>query len=195
MEPVVSGHDAYFHVRIIIGMVVGLSISRLLTGLARFVQHPSGKTIYPIHLGWTFFMFLLIIHFWWFEFRLTDLHHWSFELYIFVIFYACLIFLASTLLYPDKMDEYKGYREYFVSRRGWFFSLLALIFLVDIADTALKGGAYFASFGIEYPLRNIGYATAFLVAAMVSNPRFHAGLVIAAIGYQIVWILRLFDSL
>lgn len=195
MEPPVLSHDAYFHVRIIIGMVVGLAISRLLTGLARFVQHPSTRSLYSVHLGWTFFVLLLIVHFWWFEFRLVEQPRWFFELYLFVIFYACLLFLASTLLYPDKMDEYDGYRDYFMSRKAWFFGILALIFLVDLADTALKGGAYFESFGIEYPARNLGYATAFAIAAWTSNPRLHAGLVAIALGYQVVWILRLFDSI
>ena len=33
-------HDWFIHARIIIGIVAGLSVTRLLTGLARFVQHP-----------------------------------------------------------------------------------------------------------------------------------------------------------
>ncbi|GLK68643.1 hypothetical protein [Hansschlegelia plantiphila] len=195
MDQLPPSHDAYFHVRIIIGIVVGLSISRLLTGLARFVQHPSGDKIYPVHLGWALFVFLLIIHFWWFEFRLAEVPQWFFEFYLFVIFYACLLFLSSALLFPDKMDEYAGYRDYFMSRRAWFFGLLALIFLVDLADTSLKGGAYFHSFGLEYPLRNLGYAAAFAAAAIIRNPRFHVVFVVAALAYQASWILRLFDTL
>jgi len=39
MDPQLA-HDQFIHVRIIIGIVTGLSVTRLLTGLARFVQHP-----------------------------------------------------------------------------------------------------------------------------------------------------------
>ncbi|MGA0533190.1 hypothetical protein [Hansschlegelia sp. KR7-227] len=188
-------HDAFVHVRMINGVVVGLGVGRLLTGLARFVQHPSGKAIYPVHLAWAGFTLLLIVHFWWFEFRLSLEPQWLFQTYLFVIFYACLLFLATTLLFPDKMDDYAGYRDYFMSRRRWFFGLLALIFLVDLVDTGLKGGAYFASFGLEYPIRNLAYAAAFVAAAIVEDARFHAGLVAVALVYEIVWIFRLFDAL
>jgi hypothetical protein len=34
-----STHDQFFHIRVIVGIVTGLSVTRLLTGLARFVQH------------------------------------------------------------------------------------------------------------------------------------------------------------
>ncbi|RXF69619.1 hypothetical protein [Hansschlegelia zhihuaiae] len=176
-------------------MVVGLAISRLLTGVARFVQHPSRQAIYPVHLGWVFFVFLTIIHFWWFEFRLVEMPKWIFEVYIFVIFYACLLFLTSTLLFPDQMGEYSGYRDYFMSRRGWFFGLLAAVFLVDIVDTYLKGGEYFRSFGPEYPTRNLVYAAVFVAAAFIRNERFHVALVVVALAYQASWILRLFDSI
>lgn len=51
------------------------------------------------------------------------------------------------------MDDYDGYRDYFLSRRKWFFGILALTYVADIADTWLKGSAYLASFGWEYPVR------------------------------------------
>jgi hypothetical protein len=44
--------EGYVHVRTIISIVLGLSITRLFTGLARFVQHPNRVTVYPVHLAW-----------------------------------------------------------------------------------------------------------------------------------------------
>jgi len=38
-------YDQFVHIRIIIGIVTGLTVTRLLTGLARFVQHPSRDRI------------------------------------------------------------------------------------------------------------------------------------------------------
>jgi hypothetical protein len=115
MEPQLA-HDAFFHVRIIIGLVAGLCITRLLTGLARFVQHPARPQIYPVHLGWVVFLLLAVMHFWWFEFGLERVGVWSFELYLFLVGYASLFFFTSTLLFPDKMDEYAGFADYFHAR-------------------------------------------------------------------------------
>lgn len=188
-------HEAFVHVRMIIGVVVGLGVGRLLTGLARFVQHPSREQIYSVHFAWTLFVLLSIVHFWWFEYRLALAVRWSFELYIFVIFYACLLFLATTLLFPDKLDEYSGYKDYFISRRKWFFGLLALIFIVDFADTALKGGAYFESLGPAYPIRTGGFVIAFLAGALSDNLRVQAALAGGALAAQTIWILWLYDTL
>lgn len=151
--------EVFTHVRVIIGIVLGLSISRLLTGLSRIIQHPLRKNIYPIHLGWVFFTFLTVVHFWWFEFNLNKTQIWRFEFYLFLIFFASLHFLACALLFPDSMEEYSGYEHYFMSRRGWFFGILIAIFVFDFGDTALKGMNHFHSLGLEYPIRNL-----FLVA-------------------------------
>lgn len=186
--------EVFTHVRIIIGMVLGLSISRLLTGVARFVQHPS-EIIYPVHLAWVAFLFLAVVHFWWFEFHLHALQGWTFEIYLFLIFYASLYFLACTLVFPDKLDEYTGYQDYFLSRRKWFFGILALIFAVDLVDTMLKGWDYYQSYGIEYPIRAAVFILMALVAIVVRNPRFHLLLVSAALIYQITFILRQFSTL
>ena len=135
-------------------------------------------------------MFLALVHFWW-EFRLLHLHQWKFIYYIFIIFYVT----PYTLLFPDNMDEYASYRDYFVSRRKWFFGLLATTSVLDIGDTLLKGREYFESFGIEYPLRNAAHFMLCLVAMKSGNLRFQAVFMASALVYQLSWILRLFETI
>lgn len=55
------------------GMVIGLGVTRLLSGVARIVQHPGQHRLYPVHLAWVGFMLLLLVHFWWWEFGLYAL--------------------------------------------------------------------------------------------------------------------------
>jgi hypothetical protein len=191
-----SAHpDIFVHIRIIVGIVIGLSITRLLTGLSRFVQHPKRERIYPIHIGWAFFVLLAIIHFWWFEFALSTLQHWTFEVYIFIILYAVLFFLLCTLLFPDRMDEYAGFKDYFHSRQKWFFGLLTLMFVVDMIDTRVKGVAHFQALGNEYLIRQIGFAILALTAVFVRSVRYHAAFAAIALVYQVWWILPNFHAL
>lgn len=187
--------DVFVHVRIIVGMVLGLSLARLITGLTRFVQHPKREKIYPIHLGWVLFLLLSIIHFWWYEFGLSTIRHWTFELYFFVILYAGLFVTIASLLFPDRMEEYSGFEEYFQSRRKWFYGLLALMFLVDMIDTAVKGADHFGALGIEYPIRQTGFAICSVIAMFVASRIYEAIFVAVALVYQVWWILRLFDAL
>jgi hypothetical protein len=184
--------DIFLHVRIMVGMIVGLSVARLLTGMARFIQHPKRQQVYPVHLGWAFAILLSVIHFWWWEFRLEDVPNWSFEEYACLLLYTILFFLLSTLLFPDNLEEYKGFRDYFISRKGWFFALLALTFLVDVWDTLLKGKEYAASLGVEYTVRAIAYPLLCLLAIFIDNQRFQVAFVALSLLYQVSWILRLY---
>jgi hypothetical protein len=195
MDPTPVRPDIFIHVRIIVGMVLGLSMSRLVTGLARFIQHPKRELIYPVHIGWVLFLLLTIIHFWWYEFALSTIRHWTFELYFFVILYAILFAMISSLLFPDRMDEYSGFEDYFQSRRQWFYGLLALTFLIDMADTALKGAEHFQSLGIEYPIKQTLLALLSISAIFISSKKYQIGFIVFALIYQATWILRLFDAL
>lgn len=178
-------HDEFFHVRVVLGMVVGLAIARLLNGLARFVQHPGGPRPYAVHLIWTAFMLLALVHFWWFELGLGHRTGWSFGVYLFVIGYAALYFFTCTVLYPDRIDDYRGYADYFHGRQAWFYGLLAAILLADIADTALKGPDHFRALGAFYPVRQVGLAAVCVAAACIRSPRFHLGFAIVALALEI----------
>lgn len=194
MEPA-TAHDIFFHVRVFIGIVTGLCVTRLLTGLARFVQHPDREKVYPIHLGWALFLLLSVIHFWWFEFGLFRIEQWTFEKYFFVIFYAVLFFFICAILFPDRMEEYSGFADYFHSRQRWFYALLSAIFVFDVIDSAMKGADHLRSFGLEYPLRQASLFALSVIAMFVNDRRYHAAFVIAALAYQGWWILRAFDVL
>ena len=131
--------EAFFHVRILVGIITALSLSRLITGLARPVQDQDWHRVGLVHTGWAVFLLLMIVHFWWFELGLARIEKWTFGLYLFVIGYAILLFLICTILFPDQADRKMNLEEYFYSRQKWFYGLLAVIFLVDVADTAFKG--------------------------------------------------------
>lgn len=191
----VPSAEAFTHVRIIIGIILGLCVSRLLTGFARFIQHPDKQKIYPVHMAWVAFILLSVIHFWWFEFNLRVIPLWTFEIYFFVIFYAGLYFLLCTLLFPDSLEGYTGYRDYFFSRRKWFFGILALVYVADIIDTLLKGFEHYQNYGVEYPIRVGALIVASLVAMFTDNRRYHAIFVTVALLYEIAFTLRHFATL
>jgi hypothetical protein len=187
-------HELYQHIRVVISIILGLCITKLLSGVARFIQHPKRTNVSFIHLGWVFSLLLWVIHFWWWEFRLSTLPRWTFEIYFFVFFYASLFYLLSSLLFPEYLTDYKNYEEYFLSRRKWFFGLLALTMLADVVDTELKGAAYVQSFGIEFPLRIAGYLVLCTIGIFVANRRVQLTLVAISFIYQLSYILRLYKT-
>jgi hypothetical protein len=189
-----SNPDLLGHVRVVISIIVGLCITTLLNGFARFVQHPKRAQVSILHLGWAASLLLWIIHFWWWEFRLTLVPQWTFAIYFFVILYAILFYFLSTLLFPSDLQDYSSYEEYFLSRRKWFFGFLAATFVADIVDTNLKGSAYLHSFGVEYPIRIAVSLAVCLIAMLTKNRRAQLFLLAASLLYQISFIIRLYST-
>lgn len=194
-QPSVPVHDLFAHIRIVLGMIIGLGVTRLLAGVARIIQHPAQYRLHSVHLAWVASVLLMLIHFWWWEFGLYDIQNWTFGKYLFLICYSFVLFLLTAFLFPESMRDYSSYADYFYSIRPWFFGLLALTFVLDIVDTLLKGPGHFAHFGQEYLIRTPLLLAACAVAILVDNRRVHLLLVLAIIAYQISWILRLFDTL
>ena len=194
MSPPQSNPDLYQHVRVVISIIVGLCITTLLSGFARFVQHPKREKVSILHLGWAAALLLSIIHFWWWEFRLALVQQWTFAIYFFVILYAILFYSLCTLLFPSDLKDYAGYEDYFLSRRRWFFGILATTYVADIIDTTLKGPAYLHSFEVEYPIRIVAGLAVCLIAMLTQNRRIQLTLLTVSLLYQISFIVRLYNT-
>lgn len=185
--------DLFVHIRIIIGIITGLSVARLLNGLAGFVQHPKRENFYPVHFGWVLFLLLSVVHFWWFEITLSGVTRWTFELYFFIIFYASFYFFVCAILFPTDMSEYSDFKEYFHSRQKWFYSMLACLLLTDIADSAVKGREHFEALGPLYPVRQLGTAVLAIAAIWIRDHKFHIAFVVLALIAQTLWVVRHFN--
>ena len=194
-EQALLAHDVYPHIRTVMGMVIGLGVTRLLSGVARIVQHPGQQVLYPVHLAWVVSVLLSLVHFWWWEFALFRIEIWTFGTYLFVIGYAILLFMQCALLFPDSLGEYADYKEFFLARRAWFFGLLATTSLFDVVDTLIKGKAHFERFSGEYMLRTPLMLLLCFTAARTSSQTFHVMFVAMALIYQLFWIFRLTDTL
>ena len=183
----------FVHIRILIGMIIGLGLTHLLRNFAELMERPGQRKVYWVHLGWALFVFLYLLHFWWWEFRLTHVSPWSFNVYLFISLYALLLYLLCAFTFSSSADQYPSYREYFYARRNWFFGVLALVFAVDLWDTWIKGAEYFHGFGTEYVVRNVAYVVLCLVAVAVRSPVFHGGFMLLALAYQASWIARQYE--
>jgi hypothetical protein len=189
-----SSPDVYTHIKVVISIIVGLCITTLLNGFARFVQHPKRARVSILHLGWAASLLLWIIHFWWWEFRLTMVPRWTFAIYFFLIFYAILYYFLCTLLFPLDLKDYSGYEDYFLSRRRWFFGFLAATFVADVIDTSLKGSGYVHSFGVEYPIRIAVNLTLCLIGMFTGNRRIQLTLLAVSFLYHVAFILLLYGT-
>jgi hypothetical protein len=120
---------------------------------------------------------------------LSETQQWTFTLYFFVLTYAFLIYLWCALLFPRDLAGFAGYKDYFYSRKGWFFGVGLAGVAVDLADTLLKGLAHFRSLGMLYPVLMATLAILFLIAIRTRSERYHGALAIFSIFYLILYPL------
>lgn len=186
----IAVHDLFPHVRIVMGMIVGLGITRLLMTVAGLIQHPQRARISSLHLLWVVSILVELVLFWWWEFSLFKLESWTFGITLFLIFYAITLFLMAALLSPDSVSDYDGYEDFFLKRRQWFFGLLAATFVLDTIDTLIKGGTYWERFGLDYFIQVPFGLILCIVAVRSSDRRVHIGAVLLHLAYQVYWISR-----
>ena len=187
--------DAFTHIRLILGFVVSLSLARLLTGLARFVQHPEKLQPDVVHLLWSLSVLILLVHFWWWEFWLGAIAIWTFALYAFLLLFAFQLFILTALLFPDNIAEYKGYGDYFMDRRTWFFGLIASVQVFDMADTLIKGANHASQYDWTYWAQDGGTFAAAILAIFIANRAYQLAFVILNLVVQIWFIASAFSTL
>ncbi len=188
-------HDLFTHIRSVIGVILGLSIGRLLQGVATIVEHPRTRKLWWVHLGWVLWALIFVISFWWWEFHLSQIRDWTLGKYFFLFGYAGLYFLVCSILFPSSLEGYSGYQDYLISRRRWFFGFIAMIAIFDLGDGLLKGAAYIASLGPKYPLHIAAMLTIAAMGALARRPAVHAMILVVALVELLSWSFVAYDRL
>jgi hypothetical protein len=78
---------------VLFSVLIGLSLSRLLVGLARVVVDPQ-RRIHWLPLLWTIQLFIFQVVLWWLVFQRAEQESWSFLHYVVLIGYPVLFFQA-----------------------------------------------------------------------------------------------------
>lgn len=186
--------DLFPHVRIVMGTIVGLGVTRLLMTVAGMIQHPQRSRVSLIHVLWVGSILVELVLFWWWEFALFKLEHWTFAITLFLVFYSVVLFLLAALLSPDNIAEYNGYEDFFLKRRRWFFGLFGATFILDTIDTMIKGEAHWARFDVGYLIQVPFGLVLCAIAVTTSSRNVHLTAVLVHIGYQCYLIGRFFNG-
>lgn len=161
---VLSGNaDLYLHVRVLIGIILGLSVTRLVSGIAAIVQHPKRYQIWSVHLGWVAWALVNVVTFWWWEFRLSRFRTGR---------SACTSSSASTRRCTSSSARCSF-------RRIW-----------RNTDTWIKGEAHLQSFGLEYLISVGVFILLCGIASITRNVKFHMAFVLVAFVHEVSFFTR-----
>jgi hypothetical protein len=187
--------EFFNYVMVLASVIIGLAVTHLLQGVAELIQHPDRQKLYWVHLLWVALMFLNALFLWWWEFQLASVTHWTFELYVFVLSFAVVLYLICAVLMPSELGDFHSFRAYYYSRRRWLFGLLLLFSLMDFADSLFKGWAHLMSLGWPY-IAVVATRSVLLLGAMKSrSAKYHAFVVVLFIGQLIALAFRSFHTM
>ena len=176
---------------VLVSIIIGLGIGHILLGVGGIIDRLSGPGV-PLklsvaHGAWLGTVFFWMVLFWWWEYRFSELRpEWTVQLYFFLVTYAVLLFLMAAVLVPRSWDGVDDLDSYLLDRRAWFYSFYALMNVVDLVDSYLKGGwQYVAELG---PFNWAFFASAFVflvIGIRSRNPKHHAAMAVVSLIWQI----------
>jgi len=158
-------------------IVLGLALTHVLSGAGRIVHrlagHGSPIRLDWIHLTWVAHIFSWIVFFWWYSYAWTVRFEWSLLVFMFLIFYAVMLYLMCVVLIPSDLDEVSDFAVYFMSLRGWFFSGVIILIAVDFADSAVKGLDNVLDLGLGYAALRTFLFLGAMIAIRSESRRYH----------------------
>lgn len=138
------------YISVLLSIIVGLGVTHLLAGIGRIINEPTKYTIYWVHMVWVLWLFLMMIFYWWVQLQLVGIELWRFEHYLVIVLYAVLLYLFAVVLMPRYRIEEGDFRRYYMERRRWLVGFIWAWFLIDLADTWLKGEVHFYALMPQY---------------------------------------------
>ena len=137
--------DQFEYVMVLVSIIVGLGVAHILLGVGGIIDRLSRRDDHLelsfAHAAWLANIFMWLVMFWWWEYRLAEnVSDWTVGRYLFLVLYTVSLFLLLAVLVPRTWDRVTSLKVYFLERRAWFFSLLAIATILDNIDSYLTGG-------------------------------------------------------
>jgi len=121
-------------VSVLAAIVLGLSLTQTLTGIAQIARQPERLSAFLPHTLWVISLLLLHFLLWWSIWDLRDLE-WNYARFIVLISLPLILFfLASVVLPRGLAGEAPDLKAYFFQVRFWLMSGFALMNLIYMLD-------------------------------------------------------------
>ena len=189
--------SAFEFISVLLSIVVGLALTRVLSGVGRAMEIRRKIRFYWVQGVWTANVALLLVVFWWaVVFSHADMATWLFPDFVLLLAYSVLIFLQAALILPSNLGEGADLEAHFFEVRPWFFTLLALTTVAEFGDTVFHGGLdRVFDFGPGYSVILVSGVTLSAFGARSANCRFHEFYSLLFFLGMTVWMIRRFGAI
>ena len=131
---------AYQHVVVVMSIVLGLSVTQLLKGLAQLYRTRNRVRPYWLHTAWVVLLVFFSLVLWWLFWNYRSIEEWSFFRFILYLSPMIVFYFLTSIVIPDPSDAVTNYKEYYFSSRVGFFGTFALqVVLAHAAGVIVRG--------------------------------------------------------
>ena len=183
--------DAFEYLSVLISIILGLGITNLLQGFARWIERRETYAPHGPSIAWAAMLLLSHVQTWWSMFALRRWESWDFLQFATVLMQPIVLYLLAAIVFPSAEARYQDLRENFAHQRRWFFGLilglLAVSVLRDVVRDHLPEAANLAFHG--------AWAALAVVGLLCAGERVQRALAYVALASGIAYTALLFARL
>lgn len=122
---------------VVFGMLVGLSVTRLLSGVVATLRSRSVSPLDWISLVWSASLFLMLLEYWWLAHDLKSLiSEWGYSEFLRLLGSPLLLFVCAALILPvHELKPGETHREVFENHGRWALVGLSAYYGKIVSDT------------------------------------------------------------
>jgi hypothetical protein len=126
--------DLFSYILILTSVIYALAVAQILDGVSRLAQYQHPVRTFIPHTIWVINLFVFIFLVWWASWEFREIE-WTFPMYAYMLIAPTLLFLACSLLIPQRLlNEGVDLESHFFRIRRLFFGAYLFGALAVIID-------------------------------------------------------------
>ena len=168
-------------IQVLVAIILGLGMAELLRGYADFLR-PGDRRFSWLLFGFSLWLFLAIIQFWWFGWRLSAVETWQFYELLYYLLGPTIYFLPTRLAFPNPTES-RNLVEYYSEVASRLWSLVAAFYIYAIGLNVVFLGVSIWSGG---PVSQAVLAMYAAICSRTKNQYLH-GVGVVLLIMQVLW--------
>jgi hypothetical protein len=163
--------DEFGYLSVLLSIILGLSVTQLLQGLAGIIQARTRVRLYWPAVGWAILLLAADAQAWWAMFGLRQHHPWTFLQFAIVLLETIVLYLLAALVLPSFAgDEVVDLRANYFGHARWFFGAFVALLVVSLVKDKILAGAWPVGLNLAF---HFVFIAGVALAAVSRSDRFH----------------------
>ena len=156
---------------VLVSIILGLGITRLLTGLGQQIEFRRQIRSYWPATTWAVVLLLVHVQTWWTLFGLRYHDGWTFLTFLVVLLQPIALYLLAAVILPTTGPGVSvDLRAHYHAQKRWFFGLFASLLLISLARDLVLSGVLPGAVNVAFHAVFFGLA---LAGAAARRDAFH----------------------